>query len=106
MRELFLLIFLFFIFKVHAQLPPVIQWQKCLGGSGDEWITDIQPTSDGGYILASSTHSHDSDITFNHGNTSDDAWIIKIDGKGNMQWQKFTIENSYLRTSTNKKIAK
>jgi Secretion system C-terminal sorting domain len=69
-----------------AQQAPAIQWQKCLGGTGDEYANSIQPTPDGGYIVAGYTSSIDGDVTGNQGET--DAWIMKLNSTGNLQWQK------------------
>jgi hypothetical protein len=63
-----------------------IQWQKCLGGTGMEFAQSIELTSDGGYILASWTDSNDGDVSGNHSGT--DAWIIKLNSTGVIQWQK------------------
>lgn len=63
-----------------------IQWKKAYGGSGMDMAFAIQQTSDGGYIMAGSSPSNDGDATENHGRT--DAWIIKLNGNGAIQWQK------------------
>lgn len=63
-----------------------IQWQKSLGGSGDDIATDIQTTTDGGYIVAGRSSSTNGDVTGNHGNS--DYWIVKLDSTGVIQWQK------------------
>jgi hypothetical protein len=63
-----------------------IQWQKALGGSNEEIARSIQPTSDGGYIVAASTKSNNGDVSGNHGDA--DAWIIKLSSSGDIQWQK------------------
>ena len=63
-----------------------LQWQKSLGGSGDDFAQSISPTSDGGYIIAGYTNSNDGDVTGNHG--GNDCWIVKLDTSGNLQWQK------------------
>ncbi|MBC7864651.1 MAG: T9SS type A sorting domain-containing protein [Bacteroidia bacterium] len=63
-----------------------LQWQKTYGGTAYELSTSIIQTSDGGYIIAGETNSTDGDVTGNHGNY--DAWIVKIDVNGNLQWQK------------------
>jgi hypothetical protein len=66
-----------------------IQWQRCLGGSGDEWATSIQQTTDGGYIVAGWSHSNDGDVSGNHGGIGiPDYWIVKLDATGNIQWQR------------------
>ena len=63
-----------------------IQWQKSLGGSHFDQIFSVDPTSDGGYILAGYTESNDGDVGGNHGNG--DCWVVKTDGNGEIQWQK------------------
>jgi hypothetical protein len=63
-----------------------IQWQKCLGGTGDDRANSIQQTTDGGYVVAGRTYSNDGNVTGNHG--SDDYWVVKLDASGNIQWQK------------------
>ena len=71
--------------RVHAQ-EAVIQWQKCLGGSNEDRAFSIQLTSDGGYIVAGDTESINGDVSDNHGNR--DAWVVKLDNTGNIEWQK------------------
>ena len=57
-----------------------IQWQKRYGGGGNEPAGSVLQTSDGGYVLAGSTDS------FGAGGI--DAWILRLDPSGNVQWQK------------------
>jgi hypothetical protein len=61
------------------------QWQKCFGGTIDDAVQSIQPTADGGYILAGDTESNDGDVISNHG--YNDAWVVKFTSTGNLQWQ-------------------
>lgn len=61
-------------------------WEKALGGTGGDRIRSIIATKDGGYIMAGYSFSNDGDATGNHG--SYDAWIVKIDEAGAIQWQK------------------
>ena len=70
----------------YAQQAPAIQWQKCLGGTSSDGANSIQPTADGGYILAGNTNSINGDVTGNHGGS--DAWVMKISNTGSLQWQK------------------
>lgn len=65
---------------------PNIQWQKSLGGSGNEIGGVICQTSDGGFIISSYSNSNNGDVSGNHGNY--DYWIIKLDSMGIIQWQK------------------
>jgi uncharacterized delta-60 repeat protein len=70
----FCLLFLGSFQYLHAQ------WAKTYGGSGDDYASSIQQTSDGGYIVAGQTES------FGFGN--EDLWILKLDSNGNIEWQK------------------
>jgi Secretion system C-terminal sorting domain len=67
-----------------------IQWQRSLGGSDDDEASCIQQTKDGGYIVAGFSNSIDGDITGHHGDFSFsvDYWVVKLDNKGRIQWQK------------------
>jgi hypothetical protein len=64
----------------------VIQWQKCLGGSLNDVGQYIQQTTDGGYIFNGSTLSNDGDVSGNQG--GNDAWVVKLNSLGVIQWQK------------------
>ncbi|MCL2011067.1 MAG: hypothetical protein FWG71_11075 [Synergistaceae bacterium] len=63
-----------------------IEWQRCLGGSRDEIAYSIQQTSDGGYIVAGFTNSNDGDVSGNNG--GEDAWVVKLDSAGGIEWQR------------------
>jgi len=65
---------------------PDVQWQGTYGGSGDDLPTTLIQTADGGYIIGGKTYSTDRDVAFNHG--SGDAWLIKIDAFGILQWER------------------
>ncbi len=63
----------------------IIEWTQVLGGSGSDEISSIELTADGGYILAGSSTSSDGSLTGNNG--SEDAWIIKLNQQGAVEWQ-------------------
>lgn len=84
MKASLLAILLFFCSAAYAQTPPVIQWQKSLGGSGSEYAYSIIQTTDGGYMVAGYTSSTNNDVTGNHG--SEDGWIAKLNAAGELQW--------------------
>lgn len=65
---------------------PVIEWQKSYGGSLLDGASMISRTSNGEYIVVGESESNDGDISNSQG--SFDYWILKIDGTGNIIWQK------------------
>lgn len=69
-----------------------MEWQKSLGGSGNEAAYSIKQTHDHGYIVAGKSSSADGDVTGNHG--ADDFWIVKLSSAGNIEWQK-SLGGSY-----------
>ncbi|MCB0525774.1 MAG: T9SS type A sorting domain-containing protein [Saprospiraceae bacterium] len=63
-----------------------VEWKRVLGGSGNEIANDVYQTSDNGYIMVGTTQSNDGDVTDFHGYI--DAWVVKIDSMGELEWQK------------------
>jgi uncharacterized delta-60 repeat protein len=55
-------------------------WAKAYGKSFAEKATSIQQTSDGGYVVAGLTESF--------GAGEKDAWILKLNAGGTVEWQK------------------
>jgi hypothetical protein len=55
-------------------------WNKTYGGTGEDYAYALVRTSDGGYALAGGTGSF--------GAGGYDAWLVKTDASGNMQWNK------------------
>lgn len=63
-----------------------LQWQRCLGGSGDEGIYSIVQSADKGYVAAGWSSSSDGDVSGGHG--VDDIWFVKLNSDGNIEWQE------------------
>lgn len=61
-------------------------WQKTIGGTNDDFGYKCLSTSDGGFIIGTTSSSSDVDVTGNHG--SFDAWIVKVNSVGNILWER------------------
>lgn len=87
MDKRIVLITLFSIAAHHAlgQAAPVIEWQRCLGGTSSENFPYMQPLADGGCIVMCSTQSNDGDVTGNNGYI--DTWVVRLDADGEIVWQ-------------------
>lgn len=68
------------IWVVKTDGTGAITWQRRFGGSGDEIGMDLRQTTDGGYIVAGMTDSF--------GYLAVDGWLLKLDGAGNLGWQR------------------
>lgn len=66
---------------------PVIEWQRCYGGSGADVGQSIYHTADSGYIIAGYSGSTDGEVTGLRG-SQDDYWVVKLDASGTIQWEK------------------
>ncbi len=62
------------------EAPPSIEWTKTYGGSNWEHGSSLVQTSDGGYALVGRTLSY--------GAGDWDAWLVKTDVDGNMEWSQ------------------
>ena len=67
-----------YLFKIDSQ--GALLWQKDFGGAYEDQCNSIIQASDGGFIIAGNTKTE----TF----ASTDAYVIKTDSDGNLQWSK------------------
>jgi len=71
---------------VKLDAAGVLEWQRCIGGGGDDAAYSAQEVGDGGYIVVGWTSSIDGDMADNHG--GQDAWVMKLDGTGAPEWHR------------------
>ena len=79
-------------------------WQKAYGGTEADYLYSIAENTfeGGGYILAGHTSSNDGDVNGLHGvagTDSSDAWIVKINSEGVIEWQE-CLGGSKIETAT------
>src|SRR5262245_13024598 len=75
--------------------PPPIEWQRSFGGSGDDVLRCVRPTSDGGFIAAGYSMSP---ISGNKTSTNFglyDFWVVRTDQSGNILWDRSFGGTSY-----------
>jgi hypothetical protein len=64
------------IFLIKTDADGNLEWAKTYGGTGNDWASSVQQTSDGGYIVAGLTRSY--------GAGGDDVFLIKTDANGDI----------------------
>ena len=72
-------------------------WTKAYGGQKNEYCNGVMSTSDGGFIMLGNTKST-SDTFEGVGTSYDNAFVVKCDKDGNVQWKDVikSSENSEL----------
>ena len=73
---------------VKLSATGVVQWDKLLGGTGEEELHDIRQTSDGSYIATGSSTSSASGNVTGTINGIFDFWVIKLNASGIPVWNK------------------
>lgn len=76
------------IWVVKNDKSGTIQWQKSIGGTGGDFLNSIAQTTDGGYVLGGYSNSEASGSKTAISLGCMDFWVIKLDPKGNVEWQK------------------
>jgi hypothetical protein len=64
------------------------QWDRTLGGAGDDLLHALQPTTDGGYLLGGQSLSGSSGDKSQPSRGNSDYWVLKVDGQGVKQWDQ------------------
>jgi hypothetical protein len=85
--KIFTLLFFYLVIGHCLFSQPSLSWQKALGGSAEDKGRFVQQTSDGGFVVTGWSQSNNGNVSGQHGN-SGDFWVAKLDGAGNLQWQK------------------
>ncbi|HNQ61137.1 MAG TPA: PKD domain-containing protein [Bacteroidia bacterium] len=90
MRRIQFLYYLLFILveipAAKAAAPPILEWQKCLGGSSQDMPVRLIKGNDNYIYTLGSTGSNDGDVAINKGSL--DLWVTKQDSLGNLIWEK------------------
>lgn len=73
---------------VKLDVNGTLQWDKTIGGNGDDVLSALQQTTDGGYLLGGSSQSGKSGDRTGVNRGQSDYWIVKLDAGGNIQWDK------------------
>jgi len=74
-------------------------WTKVVNGSGNDYFTSVQLTPDNGYIVAGSYNSefcypeYEVNELYEPGDSQ--AWLVKTDSNGEIQWTRTYLERSY-----------
>jgi hypothetical protein len=83
---------LFSLFVIIAGIAvaqtPSISWQTTIGGNSNDSLSDIKPTGDGGFIVCGKSKSNISGNKSNNAIGSFDYWVVKLDSRGRVKWNK------------------
>jgi hypothetical protein len=82
--------FITLIIAVNVFAQPTVRIQKVIGGDSTDRFTSMDLTSDGGMIVGGTSYSGISGEKTGavKGGTSADYWVVKLDSKGKIEWDK------------------
>lgn len=86
-KTITLLVLLLSTFAIYAQDPNIL-WQRTIGGSGDESVTALINTTDGGFVVGGYSDSNISGEKTENSRGGKDYWILKMDSAGEIEWQR------------------
>ncbi|QMU28782.1 hypothetical protein [Adhaeribacter radiodurans] len=85
----------YWIIKLQADGTKV--WDKILGGNDSDYLSSVQQTGNGGYILGGHSRSGisgDKSEASKDSSSDDDYWIVKLTPNGTKTWDKTLGGNS------------
>ena len=82
-----LLSLFFFVFTIQAQDPNIL-WQRTIGGSDYDFLSEIITTSDGGFAVGGYSRSNISGEKSENSRGEEDYWVLKFDSFGEIEWQR------------------
>ncbi|MDX2302308.1 MAG: hypothetical protein NW226_05880 [Microscillaceae bacterium] len=85
--------------KTYAQIQPNLEWDKTIGGLQADFLSDIVPTPDQGFLAGGYSNSSTGGDKSENVRGVDDYWVIKTDASGNIIWNKTYGGNRYDRLS-------
>lgn len=93
MKPIILVIYCAFLsLLMQAQAPP-IEWQKTLGSNADDYVSTVNQTIDGGYIVCGTTYGGVGGDKTEGKKGENDYWIIKLNATGSVEWQNTIYGN-------------
>ncbi|WP_139926245.1 T9SS type A sorting domain-containing protein [Hymenobacter sp. DG01] len=92
----------FDMYLVKIDKAGIIEWDEQFGGAGDEEAFDLQPTTDGGYLLAGYSDTPVGPHKTSASKGKLDYWLVKLSADGKKQWDRSYggDETEYLTTLT------
>ena len=72
---------------------PAIEWQKTLGSTADDYVSTVNQTTDGGYIVCGTTYGGFGGDKTEGKKGENDYWIIKLTATGSIEWQNTIYGN-------------
>lgn len=75
----------YWIIKINASGE--IEWQNTIGGNASDYVTYVQATTDGGYIVGGNSWSDASGDKSEDSFGESDYWIVKLNSTGDIEWE-------------------
>ena len=93
------------VFLVKTDAFGNIIWEHAYGGRRNDQVVRVTSAIGGGYIFAGMTQSSDGDVPKGKYHGNGDAWVVKTDDTGMIEWQEvlggsaFDCANDIMKTT-------
>ncbi|MGB0929428.1 MAG: PKD domain-containing protein [Chitinophagales bacterium] len=75
----------YWVVKVNSN--GIQEWDANFGGSHQDYLLDIEASSEGGFLLSGSSSSNSSGNKTSNSYGGEDAWLVKINETGSKEWE-------------------
>ena len=93
MKNVFITLFCNFLLIFTFAQAPAIEWQKTLGSTADDYVSTVNQTTDGGYIVCGTSYGGFGGDKTEGKKGENDYWIIKLNSTGTVEWQNTIYGN-------------
>ncbi len=81
----------FDLWMIKCDADGNMQWQNSIGTSSNDFISSIEQTSDGGYIIGSNPSYGDASFDKSEDGNGMDYWVIKLNSDGQIEWENTIV---------------
>jgi hypothetical protein len=75
-------------YDISNNPAPEINWQKCIGGTKEDYFLYLIQLRDGNFLYCGATESRNGDFNRQPGQSGSDAFLLKVDDAGKVIWKK------------------
>ncbi|MCY7411236.1 MAG: T9SS type A sorting domain-containing protein [Chitinophagales bacterium] len=81
----------FDLWMIKCDAQGNIQWQNSIGTASDDFISSVEQTNDGDYVLGCYSYSTNISPDKSEAGFGPDYWVIKLNSEGQIEWENTIV---------------